>query len=205
MIQQMENSLKLGRKLIDTELDTGILNFFIKPVIKTFYDYWAKHEAKSGTLNQIDITLDSGRELLLNGNTDESFDKSIEENFPKYFKNDQTYRVAHREHKNYGKLKNIAKKTFINYMKEVIKFLNVKEDVQDYGDLCRIAFNSKELAKENLMKQLSFTEEAINLIEEDLSILKLPVGKKILVKALRKGFEVTKEEFFVALHETYLP
>ena len=199
----MENSLKLGRKLIDTELDTGLLNFFIKPVIKTFYDYWAKHEAKSGTLKQIEITLDAGRELLLNGNTDQSFNKLIEDNFPKYFKNDQTYRVTNKGHKNYEKLKNIAKKTFVNYMKEVIKFLTVEDDVNDYGDLCRVAFNTKELAEENLMRQLKFTEEAINIIEEDLSILKLPVGKRILVKALRRGFELTKAEFNKGLDETY--
>ena len=41
MTQQMEQSLKLGRKLIDTELDTGILNFIVRPVVKAFYDYWA--------------------------------------------------------------------------------------------------------------------------------------------------------------------
>ena len=39
MIEQMENSIELGRKLIDTELDTGFLNFIIKPIVKTFYEY----------------------------------------------------------------------------------------------------------------------------------------------------------------------
>jgi len=53
------------------------------------------------------------------------------------------------------------------------------------------------------MKQLSFTEKAIKIIEEDPSILKIPMGKKILLKALRKGFEQTKIEFKNALEDTY--
>jgi len=47
MIEQMENSIELGRKLIDTELDTGFLNFIIKPIVRTFYDYWSKNDARS--------------------------------------------------------------------------------------------------------------------------------------------------------------
>ena len=84
-----------------------------------------------------------------------------------------------------------------------MKFLDVKEDVEDYGDLCRIAFSTKEIAEQNLMKQLEFTERGITIIEEDPSILKVPVGRKIIVKTLRRGFERTKVEFIKSLNETY--
>ncbi|GAH29366.1 unnamed protein product, partial [marine sediment metagenome] len=94
MIQQMENSIILGRKLIDMVLDTGFLNFIINPIVKSFYDHWAKNDAKSGTLKQIQITLDSGKQLVLNGKTEQSFNNLIEENFPKYFKNDQKNHAA---------------------------------------------------------------------------------------------------------------
>ncbi|MFW9881494.1 MAG: hypothetical protein ACFFG0_51170, partial [Candidatus Thorarchaeota archaeon] len=73
MIQQMENSISLGRKLIDTELDTGLLNFIVKPIVKTFYDYWSRNDARSGTLKQIKITLDSGKQFLLNSKSKESY------------------------------------------------------------------------------------------------------------------------------------
>ena len=59
MIQQMEESLKKGRKLIDTELDAGMLNFIVRPIVKAFYDFWAMHDARKGTLKQIDVTLDA--------------------------------------------------------------------------------------------------------------------------------------------------
>ena len=203
MIQQMENSIVLGRKLIDTVLDTGFLNFIINPIVKSFYDHWAKNEAKSGTLNQIQITLDSGKHLVLNGKTEQSFKNILEENFPKYFKNDQTFRMGNNRHKNFDRFKQNAKETFTNYLEEVVKLLEVEEDVGDYGDLCRVAFNSKEVAEENLMRQLEFTENGIKIVEEDPSILKVPVGRKIIVKALRRGYELTKKEFIEGLNDTY--
>jgi len=203
MIQQMENSIILGRKLIDTELDTGLLNFIIKPIVKSFYDYWAKSDARDGTLRQISLTLESGKKILLNSNPNEIFDEIVNKSFPKYLEADQTTRQCSRHHKNYEKLKQVGRETFINYLKEVVKLLEVKEDVDNYGDLCRIAFKTKEIAEENLMRQLDFTEKGIQIVEKDPSILKLPVGKKIIVKALRKGFEQTKTEFIIALNDTY--
>jgi len=203
MIQQMERSLKLGRNLIDTELDTGILNFVVRPVVKAFYDFWAMHDARKGTLKQIDLTLEAGKTLLLNGNSEEAFNNTVEEYFPKYLKGDQVTYQCSKHHKNYEKLKENARKTFINYLKEVRAFLGVKEDVNDYTDLARFAFKSKEIATKNLMKQLEFTETGIRIIEEDYTILSLPAGKKIIVKALRKGFEETKKEFLEAIDETY--
>ena len=203
MVQQMEQSLKLGRKLIDTELDTGILNFVVRPIVKAFYDYWAQHDARKGTLKQIDITLDAGRKLLLNGNSEEGFNDIVEEYFPQYLKGDQVTYQCSKHHKNYGKLKENARETFINYLSEVKTFLGVEEHVTDYSDLARDAFKSKELATKNLMKQLEFTERGISIIEEDPSILSLPAGKKIIVKSLRKGFEESKKEFLKAIDETY--
>jgi len=156
MIEQMENSIVIGRNLIETELDTGLLNFIIKPIVKSFYDYWAKNDARDGTLKQINLTLEAGKKLLLNGNSNNVFNEVLNESFPKYLEADQTTRQCSRSHKNYEKLKNVSKETFVNYLKEVIKLLGIKDEVNNYGDLCRLAFPSKEVAKQNLMKQLDF-------------------------------------------------
>ncbi|UCC19713.1 MAG: hypothetical protein JSV62_00100 [Promethearchaeota archaeon] len=203
MIEQMERSIELGRELIDTELDTGLLTFIIKPIVKTFYDYWSRNDARSGTLRQIKITLDAGKQLLLNGKTEESYNKIIEENFPKYLEADQTSRQCSPSHRNYVRMSQVAKETFKNYLKQVVKFLEIKGEAENYGDLCRITFPLKEVAKENLMKQLEFTDEGIKIVEEDIGILKIPMGRKIIVKALRRGFELTKKEFIEALNDTY--
>jgi len=203
MIQQMEESLKLGRKLIDTELDAGVLNFIVRPVVKAFYDYWAQHDARKGTLKQIDITLEAGKQLLLNGNSEESFNRIVEEFFPRFLKGDQVTYQCSKNHRNYEKLKENSKETFINYLREVKTFLGVENHIIDYSDLSRSAFKSKEIATKNLKKQLEFTERGISIIEDDPSILSLPAGKKIIVKSLRKGFEESKKEFFRAIEETY--
>ncbi len=203
MIEQMENSFVIGRNLVETELDTGLFNFIIKPIVKSFYDYWAKNDAREGTLKQINLTLEAGKKLLLNGNSNDIFNEILNESFPKYLEADQTTRQCSRHHKNYEKLKQASKETFINYLKEVVKLLGITDEVDNYGDLCRLAFPSKEVAKQNLMKQLDFTDQGIKIVENDIGILKIPMGKKIIVKALRKGFEQTKEEFLKALNDTY--
>jgi len=203
MIQQMEETLRKGRKLIDTELDTGILNFIVRPVVKAFYDYWAQHDARKGTLKQIDITLDAGKQLLLNGNSEESFNRIVNEFFPKYLKGDQVTYQCSKNHRNYEILKENSRETFINYLREVKTFLGVEEHVNDYSDLARSAFKTKEIATKNLKKQLEFTERGISIIEDDPSILSLPAGKKIIIKSLRKGFEESKKDFLKAIDETY--
>lgn len=203
MIQQMENSIALGRKLIETELQLGLLNWLIKPIIKSFYDYWSQNDARDGTLRQIKVTLESGKKLLLNDNSNEIFNEVVNEYFPKYLEADQTFRQCNKGHKNYEELKQVAKETFISYLEEVVKLLAVRDNVEDYGDLCRVAFKSKEVAEQNLMKQLNFTDKGIKIVEKDSSILKIIIGRKIIVKALRKGFETTKEEFIKGLNDTY--
>ena len=57
MIDLMNNSLEFGKELIDSELDTGLLDIIIKPIIKTFYNYWSNNDAKQGTMEQISLTL----------------------------------------------------------------------------------------------------------------------------------------------------
>ena len=203
MIEQMENSIITGRKLIDTELKLGLLNWLIKPIVKSFYDNWAQNDARGNTLKQINLTLDAGIELLKNGTTHDNFTRIVNESLPKYIEADQTSLQCSKQHKNYNKIIEVAKETFINYLKEVVKLLEVKDDVEDYGDLCRVAFKSKEVAEKNLMKQLNFTERGIKIVEKDTSILKIPFARRILVKALRKGFEQTKTEFIKGLNDTY--
>ncbi|MCJ7650856.1 MAG: hypothetical protein MUP85_19770 [Candidatus Lokiarchaeota archaeon] len=203
MIEQMEDSLRLGRKLIDTELDVGILNFVVRPVVKSFYDYWSKHDARSGTLVQIQITLDTAKQALENGATKEFINLIMEKTFPSYLQGDQTFRQSSKRHKNYKRLKEIAKKTYLSYLNQVILLLNVNEDVKDYAELCLHAFTSKEETTKILSKQLEYTDESIRIVEEDLTILNVTIGRKIIIKALRKGFELKKKEFFDGINTVY--
>ncbi len=193
MISTTDLSLGYGRELIDTELDTGALNFVVKPIVKAFYKIWSDNNARVGTLKQIKIALDSAKTLLENGEiTKEKFDEMINKNFPDYLENDQTDKQCKKDHKRYVELKEITKKSFISQVEECLLFLNIKEDVKNYDELSRAAFKTKDKAYEALIRQLDYNEDGIIIVEEDDSILNVPAGKAIIVSVLRKGFEMTK-------------
>ncbi|MFO8019168.1 MAG: hypothetical protein R6U96_11070 [Promethearchaeia archaeon] len=203
MIEQMEHSLKFGKSLIDAELDAGLFNFLVKPVVKSFYDYWSKNDAKEGTLQQIEATLDCGRKIVKNGISEDEKEKVIEEYFPKYLKGDQTYRQCKKNHKDFNELKRITKDCFITQVEEVVKFLKVKSEVDDYDDLTKSVYQSKQEALDALNTQLRYNDAGIKIVEEDPSILKVPTGKNIIIKVLRKGFIESKKELLGNLERIY--
>jgi len=200
MIAQTDLSLGYGRDLIDSELNLGFLNFVIKPIVKSFYKHWSDNEARVGTLKQIHIALDSAKLLLENGTiSQERFDEVINSNFPSYLENDQTDRQCKKNHKHYKKLKEITKQLFISQLEECILFLQVKEDIKDYNELSKATFKTKEKALQALMRQLNFNDEGITIVEQDDTIINVPAGRNIIVKVLRKGFELTKKKLIEEL------
>ncbi|MFX1428092.1 MAG: hypothetical protein ACFFBE_16685 [Promethearchaeota archaeon] len=204
MIEQMDISLNYGKSLIDSELDTGVLNVIVKPIIRSFYKYWSDKDAKVGTLEQIRVTLDSAKELITNGDiSKEKLDRVINRNFPIYLENDQTSRQCKKDHKNYVKLKEVTKKCFITQVEESILFLNVDEDISDYNQLSRATYGTKDKAYKALKRQLDYNEQGISIVEQDSSILSVPTGKKIILTVLRKGFELTKEKLLEELDEIF--
>ncbi|MBY8985367.1 MAG: hypothetical protein KGD65_09885 [Candidatus Lokiarchaeota archaeon] len=205
LINQMEISLNYGHSLIESELDAGILNVIVRPIVKSFYKYWSDKDARVGTLEQINLSLNSARVLVTNGElSEEQFDNIININFPKYLENDQTDRQCKKDHRNYKTLKDVSKKLFTSQVEGCILFLKVKEDIKDYADLSRAAFKTREDAYQALIRQLDYNEEGIQVVEKDDSILKIPkIAKKIILKILRKGFELTKTQLIEELDEIY--
>jgi len=200
MISQTDLSLGYGRSLIESELDAGAFNFVVKPIVKAFYKLWSDNNARVGTLKQIKIALDSAKTLVENGEiTKEKFDEVINKNFQNYLENDQTDKQCKKNHKDYEKLKEITRKSFISQVEECALFLNIKEDVKNYNELSRAAFKTKEKAYEALKRQLDYNEDGIAIVEQDDSILNVPAGKNIIVTVLRKGFELTKEKLIEEL------
>ncbi|MFX1376087.1 MAG: hypothetical protein ACFFA0_09765 [Promethearchaeota archaeon] len=204
MIEQMDISLNFGKSLIDSELDTGVLNILMKPIVKSFYKYWSDKDAKVGTLKQIKVTLDSAKELLTNGDgSKEQFEQIINRNFPIYLENDQTERQCKKNHNNYNRLKEVTKKCFITQVEESLLFLKVDDDINDYSDLSRATFKTKDKAYQALKRQLDYNEQGISIVESDDSILKVLMGKNIILKVLRKGFELTKQKLLEELDEIF--
>ncbi|MHA2034791.1 MAG: hypothetical protein ACW972_03095 [Promethearchaeota archaeon] len=200
MMAQMDISLNFGKSLIDDELESGLLNVIVKPIVKSFYKYWSDKDARVGTREQIKVTLNSAKELISNGDiSKEQYDRIINRNFPVYLENDQTDRQCKKNHRNYQTLKDVTKKCFITQVEESVLLLKVNEEITDYAELSRAAFQTKEKAYQALKRQLDYNEEGISIVERDDSILSVPIGKKIILTVLRKGFELTKKQLIEEL------
>jgi hypothetical protein len=153
---------------------------------------------------QIRLSLDSARSLIVNGGySEEKFNNIINEKFKFYLENDQTTRQCKKNHKNYGKLEAISKQLFISQIEESLKLLNVKEDVNSYNELSRVAYKTKESAYLALKRQLDLNDDGISIVEQDDSILKVNMGKNIITSTLRKGFELTKQKLIAELDEIF--
>ena len=208
MIDQMEEALGYGKDLINKELDAGFLNFLIRPVIQSFYNYWCDNDVRVGTIQQIKVTLDCAK-LLLNNNEKgekregEKFENLIEQNYPNYLKGDQTFRQCKKNHKNFEKLKKNAKEAFQTQVQEAILFLGVTDDSNTYDNLVKSVFKTKEKALFSLTRQLNFNDMGIKVVEQDSTILKMPTGRNIIVKVLRKGFEKTKQDLISRLENIF--
>lgn len=208
MIDQMEEALGYGKELINKELDAGFLNFLIRPVIQSFYNYWCDNDVRVGTIQQIKVTLDCAKLLLNNKEKGEKgegekFENVIEQNYLNYLKGDQTFRQCKKNHKNFEKLKKNAKEAFQTQVQEAILFLGVTDDSNTYDNLVKSVFKTKEKALFSLTRQLNFNDMGIKVVEQDSTILKMPTGRNIIVKVLRKGFEKTKEDLIKRLDHIF--
>ena len=204
MIHQMNVSLGYGKEILDSELDAGVFNFVVKPIVTSFYKYWSDKDAKVGTSEQIRLSLDSARNLILNGGyTEEKFNEIINNKFKTYLDNDQTTSQCKKTHKNYGKLEAVSKQLFTSQVKEALILLDIKEDINTYNELSRATYKTKEKAYQALQVQLDLNENGITIVEEDDSILKVAIGKNIITSTLRKGFELTKQKLIDELDEIF--
>jgi len=204
MIHQMNVSLGYGKDILDSELDAGVFNFVVKPLVTSFYKYWTDRDAKVGTAEQIRLSLDSAKSLILDGGySEEKFKEIINKNFKAYLENDQTTRQCKKNHKNYQRLEDVSKKLFTSQVEESLIMLDVKEEVKTYNELSRVAYKTKEKAYQALKRQLDYNENGIHIVEEDDSILKVAMGKNIITSTLRKGFELTKQKLIDELDEIF--
>lgn len=202
MVDQMEYTFEYGRELIDRELDVGIFDVVVKPIVKSFYKNWVDNEAREGTLKQIKVTLNVAKQLVKNG-SEKRFNELIEKNFQEYLEGDQTYMQCDKSHENFDRLKEITKQCFITQVKGAVRFFKIEKDVGDYDELTKVTFDTKEEAYNALSKQLNYNDKGIQIVEEDPSILEIPTGKKTIIKILRKGFEETKERLLNRLDRIY--
>lgn len=197
----IDHRIAYGKELIDDELSSSLLDVIAKPIVQAFYKSWSKDSRKE-CLEQVDIVLKSARELL---NNETALDDIFEENsiFENYLKGDQFAKMSNKKHENYPKLIAILKSVFVSEIKSSAILIQIKDDVKDYNALVRAAFTNKTEAHNALIEQLDFYDQCLNLLKEDLSMLKFPSGKKRIFKVMQVGAQESRKEFLRDLEDIY--
>ena len=197
MIEQLETSLKKGSKYIDQEL-SGPNNILIRPIVKSFYDTFARPDIKKGSKGNLEICLDAGKESVLN--LDKDLETIIDKHFPEYLKNDQTAKYCNKSHKNYKWFVENTKNTFKVQVKQLVTVLQCDDpDIATYDQLMIACYQDPEIARQSLTDQLKYMEMGIQKIEADPSILNIVIGRDLILRVLKRGMKDTKDELLADL------
>ncbi len=202
LLEQMENSLDVGAKVLDQELRGASILF--KPVVHGVYNTIVRGELKTSTNKIINGLIKMCKQMIEEDVEigSEEFYSRLEKKFPAYLKVDATGKQCKKSHRNFPTLKKNLKNTFEWQLRGVFPLLQVEEAVRDYADLCRNAFEKDELAQ-TLKKQTDAMKDGIDVIAEDKAILKLPAGKDLFLRVLRKGFEKKVQDFQEEITQFY--
>ena len=202
LIETIDNRIAFGKKLIKAELKSSPFDLLLKPIVDTFYEFYSK-DARKGIFNQIEIIIKCGKLFLENEENQEVFNSEVENIFPTYLKGDQLSGMCKKSHENYPRLKTILKEVFISQIKESMILFKVKEEIDDYNSLIRVAFKTREEAYRTLIKQLNSYDECLRIMEKDLSILTFPAGRRRIFNVLKSGSEESNRDFIRNLDMIY--
>ncbi|MHA1791789.1 MAG: hypothetical protein ACTSVI_04030 [Promethearchaeota archaeon] len=197
---QLKTSLNKGEQYIDQEL-SGAHNFLIRPIVKTFYNTFAKPALDAGSRGNIQVLMDAAMEVIKD---EKPIDDVISKYFPKYLQNDETAKFCNKHHKNYSWLVENVKKTFRAQLEPLIKTLIYEgKEVRNYDELVVKTFKTREEARKVLSKQIQLMEDGFKKIESDPNILNIAVGKNLILRVIKKGIADTKEELLGGVDDIF--
>ncbi|MHA1585029.1 MAG: hypothetical protein ACTSWL_07220, partial [Promethearchaeota archaeon] len=131
------------------------------------------------------------------------FYQRMEQKFPSYLKNDQTWRQCKPNHPNFPRLVENLRNTFIAQLLSIMALLNVEKELNDYHALCRNAFKTADSCKKLLKMQTDAMLHGQEIIAEDLSILNIHIARDIIFRVLQKGFRQRIEQFDKDIDKIY--
>ncbi len=202
LMAQIDTSLDVGAEALSEEL-TGA-SILLRPMLKGVYDTIVRNELKNSTKKIINGIIKMCKQMVDEDVEDgsEEFNRRLDEKFPAYLKIESTGQQCRKNHRNFPLLKENLRKTFEWQVRPVMKLLQVEKDAREYADLCRATFCRDEL-KQTLEAQTTSMLNGIEIIEQDKSILKLPAGKDLFLRVLRKGFDRKVEDFKFEIDQFY--
>ncbi|MHA1648149.1 MAG: hypothetical protein ACTSVU_02560 [Promethearchaeota archaeon] len=200
---QMSISLEYGNTLIQGELKG--LSAIFRPIVKNFYHSLIQKDIERYTRKTINGMLKMCRLMILEDIEAESpkFYQRMEQKFPSYLKNDQTWRQCKPNHPNFPRLVENLRNTFIAQLLSIMALLNVEKELNDYHALCRNAFKTADSCKKLLKMQTDAMLHGQEIIAEDLSILNIHIARDIIFRVLQKGFRQRIEQFDKDIDKIY--
>ena len=64
---QADISLRFGEQLIDEEFKGVLSNLIVRPTVKMFYSYYAKKNLKQAVIKQLNVVLNTAKQIVLSG------------------------------------------------------------------------------------------------------------------------------------------
>ncbi|MHA1680595.1 MAG: hypothetical protein ACTSUE_06270 [Promethearchaeota archaeon] len=198
---QLSVFMKKGADYIDKEL-SGNNNILLRPIVKGFYNTFARPGMESGSKGNIRVLIAAATEIVKEPDTPrEEIERKY---FPRYLKNDQTAKFCKKKHKNYRKLVEITKAQFHAQLEPMVTTLLYDGDgVNNYDELMVRTFVTAEEAKRVLGLQILQMELGLEILESDPSVLDVPVGRNLIMRVIRRGLYDQKEELLGDVDEIF--
>ncbi|MHA1798220.1 MAG: hypothetical protein ACTSVY_07190 [Candidatus Helarchaeota archaeon] len=187
VIESILKSVKLS-KVADT---------MSAPMLKQIYNYFLK-DLRDETIKQLDVFIEASK--LYDGN---NLDELVEQYRKKYLKHDITAQNLKKKHKNYSEIIDYQIKTFKHRIIETSMMMKV-DGANTYEEIIKKTYPDYKTARKEMLKQISFTQKAINLIIKDMSILKIPeMLKRPVIDVLKMGYKHTLDYLLDTCKELY--
>jgi len=177
IIESLIKSVKLS-KVADT---------MSGPMLRQVYNIFL-NDLESQTIKQLDVFIDAAKEY--NGN---NLDEIFELYKKRYLKFDITAQNLKKKHKNYDEIVAFQLQTYRHRIVETANMMKVGESTS-YEEIIKKTYLDEKTAKKQLFKQIGYTQKAINLIIQDMSVLKIPeMIKRPVIDVLKMGYKHTLE------------
>jgi len=177
IIESLIKSVKLS-KVADT---------MSGPMLRQVYNIFL-NDLESQTIKQLDVFIDAAKEY--NGN---NLDEIFELYKKRYLKFDITAQNLKKKHKNYDEIVAFQLQTYRHRIVETANMMKVGESTS-YEEIIKKTYLDEKTAKKQLFKQIGYTQKAINLIIQDMSVFKIPeMIKRPVIDVLKMGYKHTLE------------
>ena len=188
VIESILKSVKLSK----------VANSVSGPMLKQIYNMFLK-DLRDQTIKQLDVFIEVAK--FYDGN---NVDALVEQNKKNYLKFDITAQNLKKKHKNYEKIIELQLKTFRHRIIETAAMMKVGVS-KTYDEIITKTYTDYDTARKELLKQISYTQKAINMIIRDTSVLKIPeLLKRPVIDVLKMGYKHTLEYLLETCEQLYL-